>query len=89
MKHRCLILRAALFAVGCYFLLWFCAWVIHFRLPSRNLRNHVVPDLPRSRDVCWLSHAATAVEMERRGDSRDSSRTKRRRRQRSCWYSSR
>ena len=33
MKHRCLVLRAALFAVSCYFLLWFCAWAVHFRLP--------------------------------------------------------
>ena len=33
MKQRSLILQAALFAVGCYLLLWFCVWVIRFPIP--------------------------------------------------------
>jgi len=33
MKQRGLILRAALFAAGCYLLLWFCVWVIRFPIP--------------------------------------------------------
>ena len=33
MKLRSLILRSALFAVGCYLLLWLCVWVIRFPIP--------------------------------------------------------
>lgn len=33
MKHRALILQTALFALSCYFLLWFCVWAVHFRFP--------------------------------------------------------
>ena len=33
MKQRGLILRAGLFAAGCYLLLWFCVWIIRFPIP--------------------------------------------------------